>query len=68
MHGDDVVQAADGFITMGCGDACAIHPGKRYLDSNLTDPAGFPVEHVRTIRDQIRHHMSTVLAELDQQA
>ena len=51
---DEVVRAADVVITMGCGDACPIHPGKRYEDWELDDPAGWPVEQVRTIRDQNR--------------
>src|SRR5690606_11424980 len=51
---DDVVQAADVVVTMGCGDACPIYPGKRYLDWELTDPASLPIEEVRRIRDDIR--------------
>jgi len=47
----DKVQAADIVITMGCGDACAVYPGKRYLDWDLPDPAGLPLEQVRLIRD-----------------
>src|SRR5919199_211546 len=50
---DELVQAADAVITMGCGDACPIYPGKRYLDWQLDDPAGKPIEQVRAIRDQI---------------
>src|SRR5687768_7631397 len=50
---DEVVRAADFVITMGCGDACPVYPGKRYLDWELDDPAGQPVETVRRIRDQI---------------
>jgi arsenate reductase len=50
---DDVVRAADMIITMGCGDACPIYPGKRYLDSDLPDPDQQPLEVVRDIRDQI---------------
>lgn len=62
---DDVVQAADVVITMGCGDACAIYPGKRYLDWNLTDPAGLSIDEVRGIRDEIRRLVTVLLAELD---
>jgi arsenate reductase (thioredoxin) len=49
----DAVEAADVVITMGCGDACPIFPGKRYEDWELTDPIGLPVEDVRPIRDEI---------------
>ena len=51
---DEVVQAADVVITMGCGDACPIYPGKRYLDWELADPAGQDLEIVRAIRDEHR--------------
>ena len=50
---DDGVRAADVVITMGCGDACPFYPGKRYLDWELPDPAGLPLEDVRPIRDRI---------------
>src|SRR6266487_2115910 len=61
---DEVVQAADAVITMGCGDACPIYPGKRYLDWELDDPAGKPVEQVRAIRDDIDQRVQALLAEL----
>ncbi len=61
---DDVVQAADVVITMGCGDACPIYPGKRYLDWDLTDPAGLPVDEVRPIRDEIDRRVRALLDEL----
>jgi protein-tyrosine-phosphatase/DNA-binding transcriptional ArsR family regulator len=61
---DEVVQAADAVITMGCGDACPIYPGKRYLDWELDDPAGKPVEQVRAIRDDIDQRVQGLLAEL----
>ena len=61
---DDVVQAADVVITMGCGDACPVYPGKRYLDWELTDPAGLPVEEVRPIRDEIDRRVRALLDEL----
>jgi len=60
----DAVQASDVVITMGCGDACPIFPGKRYLDWDLEDPAGQGVEAVRPIRDEIRARVQTLLAEL----
>src|SRR4029450_175842 len=58
------VKAADVVITMGCGDACPIHPGKRYEDWQLQDPAGQPIEVVRGIRDQIDGRVQQLLAEL----
>ena len=60
----DVVQAADVVITMGCGDACPIFPGKRYLDWDLTDANGKSVEEVRVIRDEIDVRVRGLLAEL----
>jgi protein-tyrosine-phosphatase len=50
---DEDVEWADLVVTMGCGDACPVLPGKRYLDWNLQDPAGMPIEVVRQIRDRI---------------
>ncbi|MDO7883623.1 arsenate reductase ArsC [Salinibacterium soli] len=61
---DDVVQAADVVITMGCGDACAIYPGKRYEDWELDDPAGLDLDGVRRVRDDIRARVETLLGEL----
>ena len=61
---DEVIRAADVVITMGCGDACPIHPGKRYMDWELTDPAGKGVEEVRPIRDEIDRRVRELLAEL----
>jgi arsenate reductase len=58
---DDVVQAADVVITMGCGDACPVYPGTRYQDWDLTDPASLPLEQVRQIRDQIRTNVLEML-------
>jgi protein-tyrosine-phosphatase len=58
------VEAADVVITMGCGDACPIFPGKRYLDWDLEDPAGKPVDAVRPIRDDIDRRIRGLLAEL----
>jgi arsenate reductase (thioredoxin) len=61
---DEFVRAADAVITMGCGDACPIYPGKRYEDWTLDDPAGQPVEVVRRIRDDIDIRVQQLLAEL----
>jgi len=61
---DEAVRAADVVITMGCGDACPIYPGKRYLDWQVEDPAGQSVEAVRRIRDDIQGRVETLLAEL----
>ena len=60
----DAVQASDVVITMGCGDACPIFSGKRYLDWDLVDPAGKGVEAVRPIRDEIQARVKGLLAEL----
>ncbi|HEX2737937.1 MAG TPA: arsenate reductase ArsC [Acidimicrobiia bacterium] len=61
---DDAVRAADVVITMGCGDACPLYPGKRYLDWALEDPAGKSVDAVRPIRDEIDHRVRQLLEEL----
>jgi arsenate reductase (thioredoxin) len=61
---DQAVRAADVVITMGCGDACPIYPGRRYEDWQLQDPAGQPIEVVRAIRDQIDARVQQLLAEL----
>ena len=61
---DEVVRAADVVITMGCGDACPLYPGKRYEDWELTDPAGRGVEAVRPIRDEIRVRVEALLESL----
>ena len=61
---DEIVQAADVVITMGCGDACPVFPGKRYLDWELDDPAGKRVEDVRPVRDEIEHRVRDLLDEL----
>jgi arsenate reductase len=60
----EAVQAADVVVTMGCGDACPVFPGKRYLDWELPDPAGKPVDEVRPIRDEIDRRVQALLAEL----
>jgi arsenate reductase len=61
---DEVVRAADAVITMGCGDACPIYPGKRYEDWDLEDPAGKDLETVRRIRDEIRDRVGALIAKL----
>jgi len=61
---DEVVRAADAVITMGCGDACPIYPGKRYEDWELEDPQGKDVETVRRIRNQIGERVLALLDEL----
>jgi protein-tyrosine-phosphatase len=61
---DEMGLDADVIITMGCGDACPVYPGKRYLDWDLTDPAGKGVDEVRQIRDDIERRVRDLLAEL----
>jgi arsenate reductase (thioredoxin) len=61
---DEVVRAADVVITMGCGDACPLYPGKRYLDWELDDPAGKSLAVVRRIRDDIDQRVQLLLADL----
>ena len=58
------VEASDVVVTMGCGDACPIFPGKRYIDWDLPDPSGRPLEEVRTIRDEIDRRVRALLDEL----
>ena len=62
---DEGVREADVVVTMGCGDACPVYPGTRYLDWELADPAGQGVEAVRPIRDEIAVRVRGLLAELD---
>lgn len=61
---DDVVRAADAVVTMGCGDACPLYPGKRYLDWELTDPADLDLAGVRAVRDDVRARVEHLLSEL----
>jgi protein-tyrosine-phosphatase len=61
---DEAARAADVIVTMGCGDACPVFPGKRYLDWELADPAGRPVEEVRPIVDEIDRRARSLVAEL----
>jgi arsenate reductase len=60
----DTAKTSDVIVTMGCGDACPIFPGKRYEDWELTDPAGQPIEVVRQVRDDIRARVEKLLVEL----
>jgi arsenate reductase (thioredoxin) len=62
---DEIVHAADVVVTMGCGDACPLFPGKRYEDWVLDDPAGMGVDAVRPIRDEIGRRVRELLASLD---
>lgn len=61
---EEIIRAADVVVTMGCGDACPIYPGKRYVDWELDDPAGKPVEEVRPIRDEIERRVRGLMDEL----
>ena len=61
---DDLAQWADVVITMGCGDACPVIPGKRYVDWDLTDPTGLPVDPVRQIRDDIARRVAVLVESL----
>jgi arsenate reductase (thioredoxin) len=61
---DELAREADVVVTMGCGDACPVYPGKRYLDWELEDPAGKPLEVVRPIVDEIDGRVRALLAEL----
>jgi arsenate reductase len=61
---DEMARSADVVVTMGCGDACPVYPGKRYIDWELTDPAGLPIEEVRPIVDEIDARVQGLLAEL----
>lgn len=61
---DEAVRAADVVITMGCGDACPIYPGRRYEDWELEDPAGKDLETVRRIRDEIADRVETLIGEI----
>jgi protein-tyrosine-phosphatase len=61
---DEIVRAADVVVTMGCGDACPVYPGKRYEDWELDDPAGLPLAGVRPIRDEIRNRVEKLMSDL----
>ena len=62
---DETVRAADVVVTMGCGDACPIFPGKRYENWDVDDPAGQDVEDVRPIRDEVERRVRTLMASLN---
>jgi arsenate reductase (thioredoxin) len=61
---DEIVQAADMVVTMGCGDSCPLIPGKRYVDWVVEDPSGKPIEEVRPIRDDLERRVRALLSEL----
>lgn len=61
----ELAEQADIVVTMGCGDACPYIPGKRYIDWDLRDPGGLPIEEVRTIRDDIAARVNALVAQLD---
>jgi arsenate reductase (thioredoxin) len=61
----ELAQRADLVVTMGCGDECPYIPGKRYIDWDLTDPAGQPIEVVRAIRDDIGHRVHALVDDVD---
>jgi arsenate reductase (thioredoxin) len=61
----DVLHAADVIVTMGCGDACPIYPGKRYLDWDVPDPNGRPIQEVRDIRDDLQARVTALLRDLN---
>ena len=61
----ELAQQADVVVTMGCGDACPYIPGKRYIDWDLTDPKGRPVDEVRATRDEVDRRVTGLLEELD---
>lgn len=63
---DDTVQKSDVVITMGCGDVCPFHPGKRFLDWKLEDPAGQGLDSIRPIRDEIRRRVEVLIEEIQQ--
>ncbi len=63
---DELAEAADVVVTMGCGDACPYIPGKRYLDWELADPKGRPIDEVRATRDDIARRVEQLVAELGQ--
>jgi arsenate reductase len=62
---DEIVRAADVVVTMGCGDACPVFPGKRYVDWEVEDPSGKTIDEVRPIRDDLEQRVRSLMAELD---
>ncbi len=65
---DELSQWADILVTMGCGDACPVLPGKRYIDWDLRDPMNLPIEDVRSVRDDIRDRVGGLVNDLDRAA
>jgi arsenate reductase len=63
---NNLAQWADVVITMGCGDACPVIPGKRYIDWDLRDPKDLPLDEVRAVRDDIEHRVTDLVKDLDQ--
>ena len=61
---DGMAKTADVIVTMGCGDSCPVYPGKRYIDWQLPDPAGRPIEEVRPIRDEIDQRVNELVEDL----
>jgi protein-tyrosine-phosphatase len=61
---DEMAHGSDVIVTMGCGDACPVYPGKRYLDWELPDPAGKSLDDVRPIRDDIERRVTALVADL----
>jgi protein-tyrosine-phosphatase len=64
----ELAEQADVVVTMGCGDACPYIPGKRYIDWDLPDPSGRPLEEVRATRDEIQRRVTALVAELDRES
>jgi arsenate reductase len=64
---NELAEQADVVVTMGCGDECPYIPGKRYIDWDLRDPAGLPLDEVRTIRDDIARRVNELILELDRE-
>jgi protein-tyrosine-phosphatase len=65
---DEIVRAADVVVTMGCGDACPVFPGKRYIDWEVDDPSNKTVEEVRPIRDDLEQRVRELMVELEMPA
>jgi protein-tyrosine-phosphatase len=61
---DEMAMSSDVIVTMGCGDSCPVYPGRRYLDWELPDPAGRPVDEVRVIRDEIARRVEALVTQL----
>ncbi len=65
---DELARWADVVVSMGCGDACPVIPGKRYIDWELSDPSGRPVQEVRALRDEIESRVEALVKDLDRAA